>query len=165
VLTANNEAGAVAPSHFKDRTAEIWQSLASQMTSFNNPYFELLTTMADQFSIFKDEPQAPLPSWVKLVKDFKERKIKAESAGQEKESLGDTGMKGVDAKKKKLEKSLVFFEKMKEGAEKAMGRELPAVEELTNFQTTLRELSPVMNSKDQAYQFAAQLFKTESRGS
>jgi type VI secretion system protein ImpL len=130
------------------RSKDQWKLLATQMTSFNNPYFNLLDEMAKQFRPLDDSSNPP-PSWVKLVLDHQKRRTIVEKPTGPEEK---TGFSSIDTLKTKVDKASNLAERMGAAA-------VPGTDALSDYQKALKDLSPVLESQDRAHQIAASLFK------
>jgi type VI secretion system protein ImpL len=131
------------------RSRSKWQDVAIRMTSFSNPYFNFMDRMADEIKHLKGREGAP--AWLGLVIDFQAMKSQVISEGFVEEGLSivKTVTRGAEAALKTSPTK----------PKKAVQMHLKAVEELKGYQQALQDISPVLRSKDHAYQMAVQLFK------
>jgi type VI secretion system protein ImpL len=132
-----------------------WSQVASLMGGDQNPYFALLNRIAEEISPFAKSRE--LPSWLKLVYDFKATTTKAAKL---KEGKGEKP--GIIKKAtRKVEKKLAKLEK--KTGKKAGGLEskLIAAEALRNYQDALAEIAPVSASRETAYQTATAIYKED----
>lgn len=151
------------------RSRAQWQGLATQMTSFQNPYFDLLEEMSRQFEIYKLDTaekaggggvemvqvkvREGTPNWIALVLNLEERKGRLDKEETDDSTTAST----------KTEKKLRVLKRKADRTTKSIKglvqESLVGVEELEEYKKALANVSPALNSKDLAYQMASQLFK------
>jgi len=132
-----------------------WGQVASLMGGDQNPYFALLDRIAEEMSPFAKSQE--LPSWLKLVYDFK---ATAAKAAKRKESKGEKpGI--LKRATRKVERKIAKLEK--QTGKKAGGLEskLIAAEALRDYQDALAEIAPVSASRETAYQTATAIYKED----
>ncbi len=147
----NKEQRLQKPKEVTERSRSTWHRLAVSMTTFSNPYFELIGKMAEQLDHLKKRSDAP--AWVGLVMDFQAMKSQLESKGFMEEGLS------LAKSVKKVAASAGKSAKAGKASSTALESHMKAVEELQAFKKALQAVSPVLDSDNHAYQVAAQLFK------
>jgi type VI secretion system protein ImpL len=137
----------------KDKTE--WRQVAASMGTEQNPYFDLLNRIIEEMMPFSMSPE--LPSWLKLVYDFKATNLKAEKLLEKK------GEKAGIVKKatQKLQSKIAKLEK-KSGVDVGdLESRLIAAQALRNYQDALAEMAPVSASRETAYQTAAAIYNDD----
>jgi len=139
-----------------DRSRSTWHELAVSMTTFSNPYFELIDRMAEELEHLKKREDAP--SWLGLIIDFQAMKSQLESEGFVEEGLS------IAKSVKKVAATAGKSAKAGKASSSALESHLRSVEELQAYKKSLQGISPVLDSNNHAYQLAAQLFKEGPEG-
>lgn len=131
------------------RTRSKWQDLAIKMTTLDNPYFDLMARMSNELKHLKESTL--VPSWLELVILLQVMKEQVENEG-----YAEEGISFAKVVKEALETAFKYEDvKLKESVE----RHLKAGKEFLQYQVALKDISPVLDSKDYAYQMASQLFQ------
>ncbi len=132
-----------------------WRQVAALMGGGHNPYFDLLDRLTEEMMPFSKSPE--LPSWLKLVYDFKATSLKAEQLLEKK------GQKAGIVKKatKKVQSKIAKLEK-KTGVDVGdLESRLIAAQALRDYQDALAEMAPVSASRETAYQTATAIYNDD----
>ncbi|MDH3884539.1 MAG: hypothetical protein OET63_10010, partial [Desulfobacterales bacterium] len=132
-----------------------WRQLAAVMGTVNNPYFDLMNRIAEEMMPFFKSPE--LPSWLRLVYDFKATNLKAEQLLEKK------GKKAGIIKKatKKVQSKIAKLEKKTGVNVGDLESRLIAAQALRDYQDALAEMAPVSASRETAYQTAAAIYNDD----
>lgn len=133
---------------------EEWQRLTNKMTTLSNPYFDLLDRMAVELKHLKDRKGAP--AWIVLVTDFHMMRSQAASEGFLEDALtlartvkgGQVLIAGTQEEESGVK-----------GAKISIDVHLKALKFFQDYQNSLVDIFPILDSRDHAYHMASQLFK------
>jgi type VI secretion system protein ImpL len=132
-----------------------WRQVASLMGGDQNPYFALLNRIAEEISPFATSED--MPSWLKLVCDFKATRQKA---AQLKEKKGEKP--GILKKAtRKMESKIAKLEKQTGLKAGGLESKLIAAQALRDYLDALAAIAPVSASRETAYQTAAAIYKED----
>ncbi len=134
-----------------------WTRIASRIGTEQDPYFFLLSRMAEQLAPYSDE--ADRSAWIDFVYDFQMLKLKAE-LDEKKEEMEHSGLV-----RKATRKIKSTFKK----GERALGvrttgtlsskERMAAEQAFLSYQTSLSEIIPATSSRKMAYQLAVEFYE------
>jgi type VI secretion system protein ImpL len=132
-----------------------WQQVAARMGSDQNPYFALFDRISKEMKPFSEQQE--VPSWLKLVYDFKD--AEREAAYIKKRSGEKPGI--IKAATRKMKSKIAGIKKQSGIKAGDLEYELAASQALRDYQDSLAENVPVSASRETAYETAAAIYKDD----